>query len=173
MPRCRLGEEAPSPSVILRCTFKTAPFLQVSFYPLTPFLTLREPGLPFRPKPGTHTLAAAADCQRGPGSCWTARLALPLNLLSSAPQSLGTVTWKPRASAWSVSESKRVPMHLHSHPAFESLGTLLQSFKAQGISLTRCLGLYTFTLFLALNFAVELKGTNANTYLFFSLLLAK
>lgn len=64
MPWCRLGEQAPSPSVILRCAFKPRPFCRFFFslyYPLTPFLTLEEPGLRFRPKPrGSHLGSPAA-----------------------------------------------------------------------------------------------------------------
>lgn len=164
MPRCRLGEEAPSSSVILRCTFKARSFFRVlGFFliPPTPFMAhdapsarLALPGLtqgvtPWQPG---HS---ATDCQRGPGSCGTATLPLPL-YLPSAPGSLGIVTWKARASAPSVSETKRVPLRLPSHPAFELLGAPLQVFKAQDVSLACYLGLYTLRLFLSLNFAVEL-----------------
>lgn len=180
MPWCRLGEEAPSPSVILRCAFKPRPFCRFFFFILSPHPVSDAGRARFAIPAQTQGVTpwqpghAATGWQRGPGSCWTERLALPLNVLSSAPQALGTATWKPRASPSIVSEAKRVPLHLPSHLAFESLDTLLQSFKAQGISHTLFGALHPHPFFfLSLNFAVELKGTNANNYLFFSRLLAK
>lgn len=165
MPRCRLGEEAPSPSVILRCTFKAPSFFRVFFIPPTLFVAHDAPSARLALPALTQGVApwqpghSATHCQRGPGSCGTARLPLPL-YLSFAPDSLGIMSWKARAS---VSETKGVPLHLPSHPAFELLGAPLQFFKTQGISHMLFGALHPLPFFfLSLNFAVELKGTNEN-----------